>query len=126
MFTGQAKAALDQYTALFEPAEIVLLETFEEGEAGPVGTIKQAIIDLKGQQIRLFDNYNPQDFDFTPAMSFFVNCDTEAELDKLFAGLSDAGKVLMPPGNYGFSQKFAWAEDRFGVNWQLNVGEVNM
>jgi uncharacterized glyoxalase superfamily protein PhnB len=45
----------------------------------------------------------------------------EAELDRAFSQLSAGGTVLMPPGNYGFSMKFAWLNDRFGVSWQLNL-----
>ncbi len=58
---------------------------------------------------------------FTPATSLFVDCASEAELDALFARLPDGGEVLMAPANYGFSRKFAWVSDRFGVSWQLNL-----
>ena len=60
-------------------------------------------------------------FTFTPAISLFVECEDEAELDTAFARLSDGGAALMPPGDYGFSRKFAWLADRFGVSWQLNL-----
>jgi predicted 3-demethylubiquinone-9 3-methyltransferase (glyoxalase superfamily) len=60
-------------------------------------------------------------FDFTPSMSIFVECDNEAELDRVFAALSDGGKTLMPLNNYGFSKKFGWCNDRFGVSWQINL-----
>ena len=52
-------------------------------------------------------------------MSLFVDCESEAELDAAFAKLSADGTVMMPPDNYGFSSKFAWVSDRFGVSWQL-------
>jgi predicted 3-demethylubiquinone-9 3-methyltransferase (glyoxalase superfamily) len=54
-------------------------------------------------------------------MSLFVDCDSVEELAHLFARLSDGGSVLMPPDDYGFSQRFAWVADRFGVSWQLNL-----
>jgi predicted 3-demethylubiquinone-9 3-methyltransferase (glyoxalase superfamily) len=60
-------------------------------------------------------------FTFTPAMSFFIECTGQEQLDRLFESLSDAGKILMPPGAYGFSSRFTWIQDRFGVSWQLNV-----
>src|SRR5439155_5669683 len=64
-------------------------------------------------------------FTFTPAISLFVECANEAELDEAFKQLSAGGQALMPPGNYGFSTKFAWVNDRFGFrgncSWQLNV-----
>jgi predicted 3-demethylubiquinone-9 3-methyltransferase (glyoxalase superfamily) len=54
-------------------------------------------------------------------MSLFVECEDEAEMDAAFTRLSEGGAVLMPPGNYGFSTRFAWLNDRFGVSWQLNL-----
>lgn len=50
-----------------------------------------------------------------------MECQDEAELDRAFARLSEGGQVLMPVGNYGFSSKFGWVSDRFGVSWQLNL-----
>jgi len=60
-------------------------------------------------------------FGFTPAMSLFVECESETELDAAFNRLSEGGNVLMPVGNYGFSSRFGWLTDRFGVSWQLNL-----
>lgn len=60
-------------------------------------------------------------FTFTPAVSLFVECADEAELDEAYAKLSEDGAVLMPLGNHGFSRKFGWVNDRFGVSWQLNL-----
>jgi predicted 3-demethylubiquinone-9 3-methyltransferase (glyoxalase superfamily) len=57
----------------------------------------------------------------TPAMSLFVDCQDEAEIDRLFAKLSEGGKILMPLNAYPFSRKFGWIADRFGVSWQLNL-----
>ena len=60
-------------------------------------------------------------FTFTPAVSLFVDVENEAEFDHTFERLSGGGAVLMEPANYGFSTKFAWLQDRFGVSWQLNL-----
>ncbi len=54
-------------------------------------------------------------------MSIFVDCESPAELERVFAALSDGGEVLMPLDDYGFSQRFGWTNDRFGVSWQLNL-----
>jgi len=54
-------------------------------------------------------------------MSLFLECESEAELDRLFAALAEGGQQLMPLGKYGFSRKFGWCNDRFGVSWQLNL-----
>ena len=51
--------------------------------------------------------------------AFFVNCPTEAEVDRLYAGLSDGGSVMMALDKYPFAARYAWVQDRFGVSWQL-------
>jgi predicted 3-demethylubiquinone-9 3-methyltransferase (glyoxalase superfamily) len=75
---------------------------------------------LAGHRLACLDSPVQHAFTFTPAMSLFVDCTDEAEFDRAFGTLSDGGAALMPPGNYGFSTKFAWLTDRFGVSWQLN------
>ncbi len=67
------------------------------------------------------DSGEQHHFTFTPAMSIFVDCDREQELDEVYTGLSDGGMVLMPLQEYPFSRKFAWLNDRYGVSWQLNL-----
>ena len=54
-------------------------------------------------------------------MSIYVDCEGPDELERAFATLSEAGAVLMPLGDYGFSRRFGWTNDRFGVSWQLNL-----
>ncbi len=61
------------------------------------------------------------EFGFTPAISIFVDCESPEELERLYTMLSDGGEVLMPLDNYGFSTKFGWLNDRYGVSWQLNL-----
>ena len=58
---------------------------------------------------------------FTPAISFFVSCETSQELDELWKDLSDGSTVLMELGKYPFSEKFGWLEDKYGISWQLNL-----
>lgn len=60
-------------------------------------------------------------FGFTPSSSLFVECESEEELDRVYSAFADGGAPLMPPSSYGFSRRFAWVNDRFGVSWQLNV-----
>jgi len=68
-----------------------------------------------------FDSPAPHNFTFTPAISLFVTCETEEELGRLYAALLEDGEVAMPLGEYGFSRRFGWVVDRFGVSWQLNL-----
>lgn len=81
----------------------------------------QARITIAGQTVMCVDSPINHAFDFTPSFSFFVDCDDDDEVDRLYSALSDQGTTLMPPGNYGFSRKFAWVNDRFGVSWQVNL-----
>ena len=118
---GVAEEAMRFYVSLFdEDASIVRLDHFAAGEAGPEGTVKHGEIAIAGQVIRCFDSPVPHAFTFTPASSLFVDCQSAEELDRVFAALSEGGRVLMPPDNYGFSERFAWTDDRFGVSWQLD------
>ena len=88
---------------------------------GPEGTILRAYVTIAGQSVMAHDSFLQHGFDFTPSFSFYLECAGEAEFDLLFATLSEGGAVLMPPANYGWSPKFGWLSDRFGVSWQLNL-----
>ncbi|MER6732834.1 VOC family protein [Streptomyces puniciscabiei] len=121
MFEGDAEAALTFYTSLFDDAEIINVDRYGAGGPGQEGSVRHATFSLAGQQFMCTDSPAHHEFTFTPAVSLFVQCENEAELDRLHAALSDQGTELMPPGNYGFSPKFAWVNDRFGVSWQLNL-----
>ena len=121
MFEGKAEEAMSLYVSLFAGAKVTNIEKYGADGPGKEGTIKQARFKLAGQQVMCIDSPAPHAFTFTPSFSFFVECETEAQLDDLFAKLSNDGEVMMPPGNYGFSRKFCWTSDRFGVSWQLNL-----
>ena len=123
MFEGQAEEAMKFYMTLFPDASMESIEKYEAGEAGKAGTVKHARFKVAGQQIRCIDSPAKHDFTFTPSFSFFVECRSTAEIDSLFAELSEDGQIMMPPDNYGFSQRFCWVSDRFGVSWQLNLAD---
>jgi predicted 3-demethylubiquinone-9 3-methyltransferase (glyoxalase superfamily) len=118
---GNAEAAMRFYVSLFAGGKVVDLAHFGKGEAGAEGSVKMAAFSIAGQTVRVFDSPVKHAFTFTPANSLFVECESEPELDRLFAALSEGGKVLMPLGSYGFSRRFGWTNDRFGVSWQLNL-----
>ena len=109
------------YVSLFNGSEVVRIERYGAGEHGKEGSVKRAEFLLAGHRLACIDSPIKHAFTFTPSMSLFVDCQDEAELDRAFAQLSAGGAVLMPPGNYGFSTRFAWLNDRFGVSWQLNL-----
>lgn len=121
MFEGQAEAAMNFYMSLFKESEIVSIQRYGAEGPGPEGTIVHAIFTLAGQQFMCIDSPAKHGFTFTPSMSLFVETESEAEIDMLFAKLSEGGKVLMPLDAYPFAKKFAWCEDRFGVSWQIRL-----
>lgn len=121
MFEGDAEEAMTFYTSLFDDAGIVDISRYGPGEDGPEGTVRLATFSLAGQRFRCIDSYVRHEFGFTPAMSLFVDCADEDEIDRLHRRLAERGQELMPLGDYGFSRKFGWVNDRFGVSWQLNL-----
>jgi predicted 3-demethylubiquinone-9 3-methyltransferase (glyoxalase superfamily) len=121
MFEGRCEEALNLYVSLFPGAEIVSLVRYGEGGPGKPGRVQQAIFTLEGREFRAFDSPVAHAFTFTPAVSIFVDCESEGELDTLYGALLEGGEALMGLGDYGFSRKFGWVNDRFGVSWQLNL-----
>ncbi|QJQ98367.1 VOC family protein [Halomonas sp. PGE1] len=69
------------------------------------------------------DSHLDHQFSFTPSMSLYVECESSNEIEEAFRALADGGSELMPLDNYGFSQKFGWLKDRYGVSWQLNLSD---
>ncbi|MCX5195555.1 VOC family protein [Streptomyces sp. NBC_00249] len=121
MFEGRAEEAMSFYTSLFEDAEVVDISRYDADGPGEAGTVQKATFSLAGQRFMCIDSYVKHAFTFTPAVSLFVECDTAAELDRLYGALAEGGAELMPVGSYGFSARFGWVNDRFGVSWQLNL-----
>src|SRR5690348_3379626 len=106
MFQGIAEEAMDFYVSLFGGSQVRLVERYGPGEQGAEGTVKVAHFTLAGQDFMCIDSPVKHAFTFTPAISLFVDCESEAELDEAFRQLSAGGGVLMPLGSYGFSTKF--------------------
>ena len=121
MFTGDASAALELYAAIFPEFHVESIDRYAKGEMGAEGSIRRADAMFGKHRIVAIDSPVKHAFSFTPSTSLFVDFDSAASLDSAFAQLSDGGHVLMPIGDYGFSKRFGWCSDRFGVSWQLNL-----
>ena len=118
---GKAEEAINFYVSLFPKSEVKKIVKWEADEPGGTeGLVKQTSFTLAGQEYMASENQMDHKFSFTPAISIYVNCESEEELQQLFEKLSDGGEVMMPVDNYGFSKKFGWTADRYGVSWQLN------
>jgi predicted 3-demethylubiquinone-9 3-methyltransferase (glyoxalase superfamily) len=120
MFTGRAEEAMNLYISLFDDAKVEFIKRYEAGQGGAEGSVMQAKFTLNGQEFICIDSPPVHAFTFTPALSLFINCESEAEVDKLFNALSAGGSILMPLGAYPFGKKYAWVNDRFGVSWQVS------
>lgn len=125
MFTGQAEEAMNFYISLFEQSEIINIQRYGANhagyEVGAEGKVLHAAFSLNGQVFMCMDSFAKHAFTFTPSISLYITCDTEAEIDRVFGELAEDGGVLMPLAAYPFSKRFGWVADKFGVSWQLNL-----
>jgi predicted 3-demethylubiquinone-9 3-methyltransferase (glyoxalase superfamily) len=121
MFEGKAEEAMSFYVSLIPGSEIISIARYGPEGPGAEGSVIQALFSVGGQRVMCIDSPVKHAFTFTPASSLFVDCESEEELERLFAALSEGGGTLMPLGNYGFSRRFGWCNDRFGVSWQINL-----
>jgi predicted 3-demethylubiquinone-9 3-methyltransferase (glyoxalase superfamily) len=106
-FDDQAEEAMNFYTAIFKNSKIGTVSRYGDDVPGPKGKVLTATFQLDGQEFMAL-NGGPE-FKFTEAISFFVNCETQAEVDDLWEKLSAGGK----PDRCG------WLKDKFGVSWQI-------
>lgn len=115
MFQGACEEALNFYAETVPGARINLLQRKDDG------TVATARLTVAGLEIMAFDSPPVHAFGFTPAVSIFLTVDAESDVDDLAGTLGEGGEAMMPPGDYGFSRRFAWVQDRFGVSWQINL-----
>lgn len=123
-FDDQAAEAAEFYTSLFPGSGVG--STGRYGKEGyeihgrPDGSVMTVGFRLAGRAFTAL-NGGPH-FRFTPAISLFVVCETEAEIDALWAALAEEGGTLMELGRYDWSDKYGWLNDRFGLSWQIALG----
>jgi len=118
-FDKEAKEAAKFYVSIFGNSKIKDTTVIEDTPSGSVDVVN---IDLAGQRFSLI-SAGPL-FKFNPSVSFLVACDTIEEVDKFWNKLSKGGKVLMELGEYPFSKRYGWMEDKYGLSWQVrHMGE---
>ncbi len=106
-FNGQAEEAVNFYVSIFKNSKAGSIQRYGDAGPGPKGSVMSATFQLEGQDFYAL-NGGPQ-FSFTPAISFFVNCETQQEVDELWEKLSQGGEK----GRCG------WLKDKFGLSWQI-------
>ncbi|NGM84621.1 VOC family protein [Paenibacillus sp. 7124] len=106
-FDGKAEEAMNFYTSIFKNSSIKEIRRSREEGPWPEGTVISGTFQLDGQAFMAL-NGGPQ-FAFSPAVSFFVNCETQEEIDELWERLSEGGE----------KQRCGWLKDKFGLSWQI-------
>lgn len=120
MFTegvhGKAEEAIGYYTGVFDDAKLLHIQRYDKDSGGPEGTVMFAAFQLEGQKFMAADSAYPHGFTFNEAISFCAYCRNQAEIDSLWAHLTDGGE----------EQPCGWAKDRFGLSWQIVPYNIEM
>ena len=106
-FDSNAEEAMNFYTSIFKNSKIGQVRRYGEAGPGPKGAVMTATFQIEGQEFMAL-NGGPH-YKFTPAISLFVNCETQKEVDELWEKLSAGGETL----------QCGWLTDKFGVTWQI-------
>ena len=106
-FDGNAEEAMNFYVSVFKNSKVLSVTRYGEAGPGPKGTVMSCTFQLEGQDFYAL-NGGPQ-FKFTPAISLFVNCETQQEIDALWKTLSAGGR----------EDQCGWLQDKYGLSWQI-------
>lgn len=106
-FDGRAEEAMNFYTSIFKNSKVGRVSRYGDAGPGAKGSMMTAAFQIEGQEFMAL-NGGPL-FKFSPAISFFVNCETQQEVDELWEKLSEGGE----------KQQCGWLKDKFGVSWQI-------
>ncbi len=106
-FDGKAEEAMNLYVSIFKNSKVVSVTRYGEAGPGPKGTVMSAVFQLEGQQFYAL-NGGPQ-YKFTPAISLFVTCESQKEVDELWRKLLEGGR----------EDQCGWLQDKFGLSWQI-------
>jgi len=109
-FNGNAREAADFYCTVFNDISIT--------------SDNQMVVMIEASQFKIMLLNGGPEFTFNPSVSFYTICETEEELDGLWKKLLEGGSVMMPLDKYPWSCKYGWLQDRFGVSWQLTMGNI--
>ncbi len=107
-FDNQAEEAASFYVSVFKNSKVLGVSRYGEAGPGPKGSAMTVSFELNGQQFTAL-NGGPAHFGFSEAISFYVDCETQAEVDELWEKLTAGGE----PGPCG------WLKDKYGLSWQI-------
>jgi predicted 3-demethylubiquinone-9 3-methyltransferase (glyoxalase superfamily) len=106
-FDGNAEEAMNFYVSIFKNSKVGTVNRYGDAGPGPKGSVMSATFELDGEEFMAL-NGGPK-YTFTPAISFFVNCETQQEVDELWEKLSAGGNA----------HRCGWLQDKFGLSWQI-------
>ena len=106
-FDGNAEEAMNLYVSVFKNSKVVSVRRYGKAGPGPEGTVMTGTFQIEGQEFFVL-NGGPQ-YKFTPAISLFVNCETQEEVDELWEKLSAGGR----------KDRCGWLQDKYGLSWQI-------
>ena len=106
-FDDKAEEAMNFYVSIFKNSKVGRVTRYGDAGPGPKGSVMSATFELEGQEFFAL-NGGPQ-FKFTPAISLFVNCETQQEVDVLWEKLSAGGR----------KDRCGWLQDKYGLSWQI-------
>ncbi|HEV7454816.1 MAG TPA: VOC family protein [Candidatus Saccharimonadales bacterium] len=113
-FDDNAEAAMNFYVSVFKNSKVLDVSRYPEGSPGPAGSVMVADFELEGQRFTAL-NGGPQ-FKFTEAISFVVDCRSQAEVDELWSKLTADG---------GEESQCGWLKDKYGLSWQIVPSVLN-
>jgi predicted 3-demethylubiquinone-9 3-methyltransferase (glyoxalase superfamily) len=106
-FNNNAEEAMNYYVSIFKNSKVIEISRYGDAGPGPKGSVMSCIFQLEGQELYAL-NGGPV-FSFTPAISLFVSCKTQAEVDELWDKLSEGGE----------KSQCGWLKDKYGLSWQI-------
>ena len=106
-FDNNAEEAINFYVSIFKNSKILKVARYGDAGPGPKGSIMVATFQLEGQEFQAL-NGGPQ-HKFTPAISLFVSCESQQEVDELWRKLLEGGR----------EDQCGWLQDKFGLSWQI-------
>ncbi len=126
-FDNNAEEAVNFYTSVFNDSKILTVNRYDEAGAKAsgqkTGSAMTVAFKLEGQNFTAL-NGGPY-FKLNQSISFFVYCESDNKIEKIYKKLSEGGVVMMPLDKYDWSPRYAWVIDKFGLSWQLDVDKIN-
>lgn len=126
-FDNNAEEAVNFYTSLLDNSSVLDITRYNEQSAAASGqksgSAMTVSFKLEGQNFTAL-NGGPH-FKLNQSISFFVYCESDTKIEKIYNKLSEGGTIFFKLDKYDWSPRYAWVQDKFGLSWQLDVDKIN-